>query len=486
MSTEAITKAQFVRDYVRELHEDNAAVFVGAGFSMSAGFVDWKGLLKDIIGDLNLDPEKEHDLVSVAQYSVTSAGGSKDRLIRTLLHKIGTAKAPTEAHRILAKLPIKTYWTTNYDKLIEASLYEVKKAPDVKYTISQLSQTLPGRDAVVYKMHGDIDHPSEAVICKDDYERYPFKMEAFATTLRGELIQKTFLFVGFSFTDPNIDAILSRVRAVLETGIREHYCIQKKVTQWAGEDAKDFQYRELKQHYFIRDLKRFNIQTVLVDDYAEIPALLNTVATRYRRSSVLTSGAADRFEVEGWDQDTALSFLEDLGSSLARARYRVITGFGVGVGSSVIKGVLNTLQEEGRGISDSTLMMRPFPHTPQTRISNDPHKWTNYRTMMIEPAGVAIFVFGRKRNSANEAVESSGMREEFELCGKAGVIRIPVGATGYMAETLWKEVNASFDTHYPKADEEFRKHFAIVGDAKREPKEILASVLRLIDLVQQY
>ena len=49
MSTEAISETEFVREYTRELHSKNAAVFAGAGLSMASGYVDWKGLLKEII-----------------------------------------------------------------------------------------------------------------------------------------------------------------------------------------------------------------------------------------------------------------------------------------------------------------------------------------------------------------------------------------------------------------------------------------------------
>src|SRR5437773_12152686 len=116
-------------------------------------------------------------------------------------------------------------------------------------------------------MHGDVDHASDAIICKDDYEAYPLKMAAFVSALRGDLIEKTFLFLGFSFTDPNIDYILSRVRVRYENIQRQHYCIQKKVSRNKGESAVEFNYRELKQHYFIQDLKRFGILTGLVNDY---------------------------------------------------------------------------------------------------------------------------------------------------------------------------------------------------------------------------
>ena len=176
MSTEAISQGQFLREFTKELHSRNAAAFIGAGFSMSAGYVNWHELLKGVVTDLGLDPKKEHDLVSVAQYSVNKAGGNRNGLTRTILHSIGVARKPTRGHRILADLPIHTFWTTNYDTLIETSLEDAKKVPDVKHTLEQLSTTRPDRDVIVYKMHGDVGDPTSAVICKDDYERYPFKM----------------------------------------------------------------------------------------------------------------------------------------------------------------------------------------------------------------------------------------------------------------------------------------------------------------------
>jgi hypothetical protein len=37
-----ITKAQFIREYSKKLMEGNAALFIGAGFSQPAGYVNWK------------------------------------------------------------------------------------------------------------------------------------------------------------------------------------------------------------------------------------------------------------------------------------------------------------------------------------------------------------------------------------------------------------------------------------------------------------
>lgn len=482
MSTEAISEEQFLREFTKELHSRNAAAFIGAGFSTSAGYVNWQELLKGVVTDLGLDPKKEHDLVSVAQYSVNKAGGNKNALTRTILHNVGVAKKPTRGHKILASLPIHTFWTTNYDKLIETSLEDAKKIPDVKHTMEQLSTTWPNRDAVVYKMHGDIGDPTNAVICKDDYERYPFKMGQFASLLKGDLIEKTFLFLGFSFTDPNIDFILSRVRAVLDENQREHYCIQKKIMRNMGETKKDFEYRQLKQDYFIRDLKRKNIQTVEVDTYGDIPLLLEKVATRFKRSSIFVSGAA--IEFGAWRSNEADSFLYDLGVSLLAQRNRIITGSGIGIGGAIINGALEQLEKEGVAISEEHLMMRPFPHTASGKPATK-GRWTKYRRAMIDHAGIAIFVFGNKKDAAGNIVESIGMREEFDLCVTSGVVPIPVGATGYMAETLWREVDGRFTHFFPKATAAVRKSFKAIGNASTTPAKLQEEVHKIINHLQK-
>lgn len=482
MSTEAISEEQFLREFIKELHSRNAAAFIGAGFSMSSGYVNWQELLKGIVTDLGLDPQKEHDLVSVAQYSVNKAGGNKNALTRTILHNIGIAKKPTKGHEILASLPIHTYWTTNYDKLIETSLEDVKKVPDVKYTLEQLSTTWPNRNAIVYKMHGDIGDPANAVICKDDYERYPFKMGQFASLLKGDLIEKTFLFLGFSFTDPNIDFILSRVRAVLDANQRGHYCIQKKITKNKDETRKDFEYRQLKQDYFIRDLKRKNIQTVEVETHNDIPLLLEKVAKRFKRSSIFVSGAAVEFGL--WKPNEADSFLNDLGTSLIAQKNRIITGSGIGIGGPIINGALDQLESEGVAISEEHLMMRPFPHTASGKPASK-GRWTKYRQAMIEHAGVAIFVFGNKRGGADHVVESIGMREEFDICCASDVAPIPVGATGYMAQTLWKEVDRRFDHFFPKATAAVRKSFKAIGNASTTPSKLQEEIQKIIHHLQK-
>jgi hypothetical protein len=482
MSAEAIAPAVFIREYTRELHNKNAAVFAGAGLSVASGYVDWAGLLSEIVQDLGLDPKKEHDLVTIAQYHCNQAGGNKAHLTQTIFNHFAPAKTPTVNHRILARLPIFTYWTTNYDKLIERALEDAKKVPDVKYALKQLSVTRPDRDVVVYKMHGDIDHPADAVISRDEYESYPLSMGPFVSALRGDLVEKTFLFLGFSFTDPNIDYILSRVRVQYEKHQRQHYCIQRTVAKASGESDDDFKHRELKQHYFIRDLKRFGIQTALVGEYTEITQLLSTIAAKYKKSSIFISGAAE--EYGAWSRSDAENFIHKLSHQIAQKKNRVITGFGVGVGSAVINGALAYLNEAGKTISDEDLVMRPFPQVA-TGTATLAEQWTEYRKAMLDYAGVAIFIFGNKRSPVGDIVLSNGMREEFELCIQNGIRPLPVGATGFMAGELWKEMAADLSKFYPGETSDFVTDFRRLGDASKSPDELRATIQRLIERLQK-
>jgi hypothetical protein len=127
---------------------NNAAAFIGAGLSKAAGYVDWPGLLSDVAKGLGLDTAKETDLIALAQYHLNSNATNRHQLSRLLIDEFSDLKEPTENHAILARLPIRIYWTTNYDRLIEKALEAGGKRVDSKYTKEHLAMTKRGRDAL--------------------------------------------------------------------------------------------------------------------------------------------------------------------------------------------------------------------------------------------------------------------------------------------------------------------------------------------------
>jgi len=433
-----VTKASLIRNLVKELQADNLAIFAGAGLSKPAGFVDWKNLLREVAEELDLDIEKESDLVTLAQYHVNSKRNNRAKINQVIIDEFSKDISITENHRILARLPISTYWTTNYDNLIEKSLSEIRKVVDIKHEPIQLLTSLRKRDVVIYKMHGDYLHPTKAIIIKDDYEKYLLNNGEFYTALRGDLLTKKFLFLGFSFSDPNIDYILGKIRASYSEHHQTHYCILKRVQRQENEELADFEYRERKQKYFIDDLQRVGVETLLVKEYSEITDILIAVEREFKRKTIFISGAAHDFSP--FSKENVEKFIFELSKEIIKLDFRIVTGFGLGIGSSVIAGAIEELLLSGKRITEDELILRPFPQTTSGE-KNLGELWSAYRKDMISFAGISLFLFGNKYDQKTEKViDSSGMIEEFEIAKANNCVLLPIGTTGSMAQKLAAKV----------------------------------------------
>ncbi|MBS9987704.1 SIR2 family protein [Vibrio alginolyticus] len=468
-------KQAFIKHICKELEDENLAIFAGAGMSAGTGFVNWAELLRPTADELGLDVDKEHDLVALAQYHCNANGNNRSQLNQRLIEEFSRDASETEVHRILARLPIHTFWTTNYDKLIELSLFKAGKNPDVKYTKQQLAFTKPKRNAIVYKMHGDVEHPNDAVLTKDDYEKYHVKMDQYLSSLKGDLISKTFIFIGFSFTDPNLDYILSRVRVAYDKNQRRHYCFIRKIQQDKDETDADFEYRLRKQELFIADLNRFNIKTIMLEDFGEIETLLSLVEVNHKKKSLFISGAAHDYGNLG--ETESKLFLSSLSGKLVSKGYKVVSGFGLGVGSSVICGALEEIYVKQKQSIAEQLLLRPFPQSSPTKSL--PSLWTVYREDMISHAGFTIFVFGNKLTEDGVTL-SNGMREEYEISKQKKNIIVPIGATGFMARKLWEEEYQSLKSSN-STDARFMELFEEIGDNSKTLDQILKSTLDIIE-----
>ena len=462
----------FIKDFVKDLEENNVAVFAGAGMSKSCGYVDWPELLSDIADELGLKVENEHDLISLAQFHVNERKSSAG-LAKKILQEFSEQAEPSKTHEILARLPIGTYWTTNYDSLIEDGLKRAYKVADIKHSISQLNTTRPKRDAVVYKMHGDVTVANEAVIYKQQYERYYQTHSPFVTALSGDLVAKTFLFIGFSFTDPNLDYVLSRLH--VNQPMRQHSCFMRREMVQNGDDDEVAKYKQRKQELRVDDLKRFGIQTLLIDDYTEIPRILEDIETRFRKKTVFISGSAEEFG--NWSRQEGQAFVHMLAAGLVREGFRVVNGFGWGIGSAVINGALEAIYANPEKLSEDQLVMRPFP-----QFASSPQDlqqlWEQYRQRMISLAGIAIFVFGNKPSDGT-VIEANGVIREFEIAVQKGVVAIPVGATGYASKTIYETVIDIPEEHY-KGIEWVVPLLGELADTETSHAELVQKLVQLV------
>lgn len=461
------------------LSSDSAALFVGAGLSIPSGYASWRDLLREIAIDVGLDIDRETDLISLAQYHVNSRGGSRAGVNEALIDEFTKDAVLTKDHFEIASLPIQTVWTTNYDDLLEQAFRNANKKPDVKTTVANLAQTKRDRDLIIYKMHGDKAQPQDAVLIREDYENYNDTRGAFSIALQGDLVEKTFLFLGFSFTDPNIDYILSRVGILLGKSARDHFLVMKRPTIRAGasaEDIADHEYSMRRLSLRVADLARHRISTVLIDSYAEITEILQQLNRRSHYKSVFVSGSShDPFP---FDQTRLDLFCRSLGQALIDNSLNLVSGFGLGVGNFVAYGALEQIY--GKGLDPYKARLMPFPQL-KGNSAEKAELFTKHREVMVSQAGFCIFISGNRLAGKDEEVENApGVIEEFAIAAKTGKIPIPFGASGWSSSKIWHEVSKDLSRYFRDAD--VSAPFAVLNELGKTDAEYIGAMMEIIRL----
>lgn len=424
------------------------SVFAGAGLSVASGYVDWKSLLEPLCKQMRLNINK--DLTEIAQYYKNQYGrqGLNDIVFNEF------AKMPKNNENVtwLTKLPIKEYWTTNYDDVIEQEIE--KRGKVVEKIINQESFKYhdPEREVVIYKMHGDKRYPDDVVLTKEDYQTYDEKRKLFTKLLSVELVRRTFVFIGFSFNDPNLERILSIAKNTLNSkSLPKHYCFLRKVqvidylnhenvlTENALERyIQDKNYQELR----INAMTKYGIYAILVDDFQQITIMLQYLYNKYISNNVFVCGGIDpnnlsdygRFNEVEYKKTDRLSraekFLTLLGKALIDNDFQIYTGFGAGVGNYILSGVLSSKKKNPMNIDVTNREIHI-----NSLIGVEDNMKTEIRKRMIEQCNSMIVLFGYGNDR-----EKSGIFQEYDIARENNNYIIPVSSTGFAAQSIYDEM----------------------------------------------
>lgn len=214
LSTDEVSRK--IRDFVSE---PNAVCFAGAGVGARAGLPTWHRYLEGLaVAAERYDPE----LATVMRSRIASNRLPEAAEFFKLADmpdgvKYDELKAPFasnkydhKALKALASLPFTAFVTTNYDRAIHDAWADVRGRTLVCAELgdSTLSRAIHWTDVYIARIHGRAELPASMVLSSSDYRRLLEDRE-YEDFLVHVLENQRCLFVGFSFMDPALRAVLS-------------------------------------------------------------------------------------------------------------------------------------------------------------------------------------------------------------------------------------------------------------------------------------
>ncbi|MGV0831982.1 SIR2 family protein [Empedobacter brevis] len=268
---------KFIKEYSEILYSGKGVYFIGAGFSKTSGLPNWKELIEDLVKEIGIfDVNENDDLPMLAQFYVNKK--SKEKIFMKI-NKEFKNKDLNNYHKILINTNIKTIWTTNYDDLIEKCFSDNH---NLKINDNNIFSTDEDSDKVeIIKIHGTVNgHFKDLVICKSDYEDFFQNRPAIVQRLKIDLLQKSFLFIGYNYNDPNIQNIIIEARRLKsEMNNIKHFILLKD------------KFGDQKFKMWCDDLSRYNILPVLYNEYSDLEKILTQISLKCKGKSVFISGS---------------------------------------------------------------------------------------------------------------------------------------------------------------------------------------------------
>ena len=432
----AVRPSELIAEFGDYVEKRAATVLVGAGLSQGVGYPGWSGLLTTVREALDLSDMD--DLPLIAQYYIYAHSNCElQQLIRDKI-RYDPPLEPGTSHEFLAKLPLAEIWTTNYDDLVERAIGD---NADIYVEDGDLARTRAVSGCRVYKIHGSLSHAqSKLVIARDHYEQYPYTHQRFWTLLQASFLTKSFLFLGFSFDDPNFMQVFRAARHPRDDIHRRHFALIRRPQDQT--ELSRFEYRR-------KDLQAVGIEVGAIDDYCEIESLLKQLEVRCRPRRLFVSGSPpgekqaetdDRYP--SVELDEALSgYALLLGRALADTPVTVSAAgkFGAQVGNALLREVERT----DRYRPERFVLMR---RRMQRELDPPSFRYGSIVFGNTCPSDLRAAALADVRGLLAVG-GGSGVATEIKLASEQGIGVVPVGKFGGSALDEWARVNEDLSNY---------------------------------------
>lgn len=139
---------------------------------------------------------------------------------------------------ILGGIDYQKLITTNYDSLLEKSVFNIENEEIYIHNDNLFSSETKNKK--LYKIHGSIDKPSSMIITKSDYDQFFEKSKYIYSKLLTMFVESPIIFLGYSLSDRNIKDILTTLTATLSQKDLKQFQERVYIVSYSSDDKPEY------------------------------------------------------------------------------------------------------------------------------------------------------------------------------------------------------------------------------------------------------
>ncbi|NOQ22352.1 MAG: hypothetical protein GQ565_06850 [Candidatus Aegiribacteria sp.] len=203
--------------------------FLGAGTSVNHLNLDWDQISSEMADSLGVS-KKMGNIEVASEYSNTLGEEAFCSFLESKLLVEKYSENLDLVPLLVLSMGMGLIYTTNQDNVFEKCVEKYARQYRTVIQLSDLSGYLPG-ERLFIKYHGDLGVPMSVVFTKESYaKRMNDESNFLNIRMRSDLLTKSFLFIGYSFRDPNVCMIFEEIYKAFREHIPESYLIAYNYT----------------------------------------------------------------------------------------------------------------------------------------------------------------------------------------------------------------------------------------------------------------
>lgn len=217
------------------IKRESLVIFVGSGLSAKFNLPSWNKLVEDIIKEI--DKKESNVFLPVLEVGAMDAidvleklKGDHSRIKGYIKNNFKIKDGDFTLHKKLLELSGQIV-TTNYDNAFEIASSNTI-TPSVYTSSYNVSEINKNGEPYIFKIHGSYTEPDHCILFRDDYDKLYVNEGAAKEKLKSIFAEKTILFLGFSFNDPDINLIFEKLDEAFENN-NKHFVLTKEPDKFA-------------------------------------------------------------------------------------------------------------------------------------------------------------------------------------------------------------------------------------------------------------